>query len=103
MGRATICVPKTDNAAEIFCEGLSDHVALSYGRLFAAALSDEDGFVTVTLTSGSVRVIGLDTARGELRIGRLHPNYRNRFEQIIGPEPKVPMVLSDEPISPMDR
>jgi len=76
MGRATICVPKTDNAAEIFCEGLSDHIALSYGRLFATSLSDEDGFVTVTLTSGSVRVIGLDAATGQITMGRLHPNYR---------------------------
>ncbi len=77
MGHATIRVPGTDNNnGEIFCEGLSDHIAMSYGRLFATTLSDEDGFVTVTLTSGSVRIIGLDTARGKLRIGRLHPNYR---------------------------
>ncbi len=75
MGRATISVPKTDNGSEIFCEGLSDHIALSYGRLFASTLSDDDGFVTVTLTSGSVRVIGC-SADGKLHIGRLHPNYR---------------------------
>ena len=76
MGRATICVPATDNNAEIFCEGLSDHIAMSYGTVFARTLSEQDGFVTVTLSSGSVRVIGHDAARGKITIGRLHPNYR---------------------------
>ncbi len=76
MGRATIRVPSTDNAEEIFETGLSDQMAMSYGTVFARTLSDEDGFVTVTLSSGSVRVIGHDTARGKLRFGRLHPNYR---------------------------
>ncbi len=76
MGRATIRVPATDNDGEIFADGLSDQMAMSYGTVFARTLSEQDGFVTVILSSGSVRVIGHDTARGELRIGRLHPHYR---------------------------
>lgn len=49
---------------------------MSYGTLFARTLSEQDGLVIVTLSSGDVRVIGHDTVNGELTIGRLHPNYR---------------------------
>lgn len=74
---ATLSVPATDNSPEILEKGLSDQMAMSYGRAFATTLSEQDGFVIVTLESGYERVIGHDTVRGELTIGRLHPNYRN--------------------------
>jgi ribosomal protein L2 len=80
MGRATIRVPATDNCKEVFETGLSDQMAMSYGTAFAQTLSEPDGYVTVTLSSGSVRVIGHDTLRGRITIGRLHPNYRTYLQ-----------------------
>ena len=70
-GKATLNLPQGERY-----EGLSDALAMSFGRIAAWTLSDEDEFVTVTLESGSVRVIGLDTILGKLSVGRLHPNYR---------------------------
>jgi hypothetical protein len=75
-GKATLKVPWSDNVPEVFVGGLSDQMAMSYGTLFARTLSDEHAFVEVTLSSGSVRVIGLCTLTGKIHIGRLHPNYR---------------------------
>jgi hypothetical protein len=74
--KAKLEVPATDNCDAIRENGLSDTMAMSYGRLFASTLSDEHEFVIVKLNSGSVRIIGLDTWTGKLTIGRLHPNYR---------------------------
>jgi len=76
MGRATITIPATDNCPEAHETNLSDQMAMSYGTLFARTLSEQDGFVTVTLTSGSIRLIGHDTVRNRITIGRLHTNYR---------------------------
>lgn len=44
---------------------------MSYGTAFARTLSEQDGYVQVTLESGMVKVIGLDTLTGKLTIGRL--------------------------------
>lgn len=74
MGLAKMIVPATDNFKEIVETGLSDQMAISYGRLFARTLSEQDGFITVILESGAVIVIGLDSINGALTIGRL--NYR---------------------------
>ncbi len=80
IGRATLFVPSTDNKSEFTASGLSDQIAMSYGRLFARMLSEQDGYVTVTLESGSVRVIGLNSVTNKLTIGRLHPNYRTHLQ-----------------------
>lgn len=72
MGRATICVPATDNCVAINETDLSDKMAMSYGTLLARTLPDQDGYVTVTLESGLVRLIGHDAIRGELIIGHLN-------------------------------
>lgn len=74
MGLAKMIVPATDNFKEIVETGLSDQMAISYGRLFARTLSEQDGFITIILESGVVIVIGLDSINGTLTIGRL--NYR---------------------------
>jgi len=71
MRRATLCVPTTDNCKGLKMTGLSDQMAMSYGRAFAATLSEQDGYVTVRLQSGSVRVIGRNVLTGELTIGLL--------------------------------
>lgn len=75
FGRATITVPKCGPCPESTHDGLSDEQAMSFGTLAAKTLSEQDGFVTVTLESGDKRVIGHDTLTGELMIGRLP--YRN--------------------------
>jgi len=77
--KATVEVPATDNS-KAFTKKLSDYKAMLYGKQQARRLSERDGFVTVTLASGSVRVIGYDTSTGKITIGRLHPNYRTHVE-----------------------
>lgn len=74
--KATLEVPASGNIGPSTTKGLSDEMAMGYGMLFARTLSDHDGFVKVTLESGSVRVIGHDTLRDKVTIGRLHPNYK---------------------------
>lgn len=64
-------VPATDNNEAIREVGLPDQLAMSYGTLFARTLSEHDGFVTVTLSDGQVKVIGIDTLSGEITIGHL--------------------------------
>jgi len=71
MGHAKLVVPATDNHEAVCETGLSDPMAMSYGMLFARTLSEQDGFVTVTLESGEVKVIGHDTTNNTLTIGRL--------------------------------
>lgn len=80
-GQATITIPECGPIPESRHEGLSDELAMSFGRRAAKTLSEQDGFVTVVLESGSVRVIGHDTLTGEVVIGRLHPNYRTCQER----------------------
>lgn len=82
MGHATICVPGSGNNKAMRETGLSDQVAMSYGRLFARTLSEQDGFVTVTLQSGAVRMIGYDTENDKVTIGRLHRDYWTHQELI---------------------
>ncbi len=76
FGKATIEIPRCGVIGPSRTEGLSDALAMTIGRTAAWTLSERDGHVTVTLESGSVRVIGHDTIHGKLTIGRLHPNYR---------------------------
>ena len=71
FGTATLEIPKIENIGPLRTEGLSDELAMSFGRIAARMLSEDDGFVTVTLESGTVRVIGNDTIANVLTIGRL--------------------------------
>ena len=68
---ATLEVPATDERPPI-SETLPDTLALSYGTMFARTLSEDDGFVVVTLSDGKIRVIGYDTLTGQLTIGHLN-------------------------------
>lgn len=81
FGKATLDIPKVGDIGPTHMDGLSDALAMTMGRAAAWTLSEQDGFVTVTLESGSVRVIGHDTCRHKLTIGRLHPNYRTFQDQ----------------------
>lgn len=71
MGRATIRIPATDKRKEVFETGLPDALAMSYGTAFARTLSEQDGYIQVTLESGEVKVIGHDTLTGKVTIGLL--------------------------------
>jgi len=71
LGKARLEVPATDNSDAIREDGLSDALAMSYGRLFGMLLSDEHEFVFVTLSDGTEKVIGYDTLRNEVVIGTL--------------------------------
>lgn len=75
-GKATLEIPQSGVIGPSKTEGLSDEMAMTIGRAAAWTLSERDEFVTVTLESGSVRVIGQDTVRGKLTIGHSHPSYR---------------------------
>ncbi len=71
FGTATLEIPQVGDIGPSFTDGLSDRLALTMGRTAAWTLSEQYGFVLVTLASGEVKVIGHDTVRGELTFGRL--------------------------------
>jgi len=71
LGKARLEVPLTDNSDAIRADGLSDVLAMSYGRLFARTLSEQNGFAIVTLSDGQVKTIGHDTLLERLTIRRL--------------------------------
>lgn len=71
FGTATLEIPQSGNIGPSRTDGLSDDLAMCIGRIAAGTLSEQDGFVTVSLESGIVEVIGHDTLTGELTIGRL--------------------------------
>ena len=70
-GKATLEIPRFGTIGPMFVGGLSDQLAVSYGSIAAWTLSEEDGFVVVTLSDGTVKTIGHDTLRGCLVFGRL--------------------------------
>lgn len=70
-GTATLEIPQVGNIRASRTEGLSDKLALVMGRVAAWTLSEQDGFVIVTLEDGRGWTIGNDTAKGELVFGRL--------------------------------
>jgi len=70
-GKAKLEIPKIENIGPSVTEGLSDELAMSYGRIAARMLSEEEGYVTVTLESGETRVIGNDTLENQLVIGHV--------------------------------
>jgi len=70
FGNATIEVYDSE-AAPVRSKGLSDVLALSFGRIFAQVLPDEQSCVIVTLGSGEIKVMGLCTFTDTIHIGRL--------------------------------
>jgi len=75
IGKAKLDIPRVGTIGPSQLSGISDTMAMSFGRLAAMTLSEQDGHVLVTLQSGSVRVIGYCTATDTVVIGRLHPNH----------------------------
>lgn len=71
FGTATLEIPQVGNIRPSRTEGLSDNLAMVMGRTAAWTLSEQNGFVIVTLADGTARVIGHDTVNGELIFGRL--------------------------------
>ena len=71
FGTATLEIPKIENIGPSRTEGLSDELAVSFGRIAARMLSEEEGYVTVTLESGETQVISNDTLENQLVIGHI--------------------------------
>ena len=71
FGNATLYIPRCGNIGPSRTPGLSDELAMAIGRAAGRTLSEEDGYVTVILESGETKLIGHDTIRGELVMGRL--------------------------------
>lgn len=71
FGNATLEIPRSGNIGPSRYPGLSDQLALVLGRSAARTLSDEDGYVKITYSDGSVKLIGHDTANDVLIMGRL--------------------------------
>lgn len=75
---ATITIPKCGPFPESTHDGLSDELAMSFGRRAAKTLSDDDGFVTVRLSTGKHLVIGHADDNGNMVIGRVQfPDAEN--------------------------
>lgn len=58
-GKATLDIPASDTIGPSHTEGLSDELAMIFGRIAARTLSEQDGFVTVSLESGEIKIIDL--------------------------------------------
>jgi len=69
--KAALYIPACGPISASKWEGLSDDMAMVFGRRAAHTLSERDGYVRVTLSDGTEKVIGLDTLSGCLRIGTL--------------------------------
>ncbi len=72
FGKATLEIPASGSIGHSRTKGLSDRMALVFGRIAATTLSEQDGHATVTLESGEVRVIGFDTVQHAIVTGRLN-------------------------------
>lgn len=70
FGQATIDIPASGTIGRSVTDGLSDELAMVLGLTAANTLSEQDGFVVVTLSDGTKRVIGYDTVKGTMVIGR---------------------------------
>ena len=71
FGKATLDIPASGTIGPSHTEGLSDELAMGIGRIAAKTLSEQDGYITVSLESGEVKVIGHDALYGKITIGRL--------------------------------
>ncbi len=70
-GKAQLYCPAVDASEAIHVSCLSDELAMIFGRSLAWTLSEQDGYVQVMLESGEQKLIGHDTVKNELVIGRL--------------------------------
>ncbi len=61
FGKATLDIPASGNIGPSRTDGLSDELAMVLGRSAARTLSEQDGYVTVSLESGETKVIGYCT------------------------------------------
>lgn len=68
---ATITIPKSGPCPKTTHDGLSDELAMSFGRRAAGTLSDDDGLVTIRLSTGELLVIGHSADSGNITIGRV--------------------------------
>lgn len=57
-GKAILNIPASGSIGPSRTEGLSDDMAVSFGRIAALTLLDTDGRVKVTLSTGSVLYLG---------------------------------------------
>ena len=71
FGKARLEIPRVGNIGPTQIDGISDVLAMSFGRLHARTLSEQDGYIHVTLQSGEVKVIGYDTTQDKVVIGHL--------------------------------
>lgn len=60
FGKATLELPRTHELGPYETDGLSDALALSFGRIAAMTLSDKESSIKVTLENGTVLLIGID-------------------------------------------
>ena len=58
FGKAILDIPASGSIGRSRTEGLSDDMAVSFGRIAALTLLDTDDRVTVTLSTGSVLYLG---------------------------------------------
>jgi len=66
FGKATLEIPGSGNIGPSTTGGLSDELAMILGRTAAMTLADEDGDVLVTLSDGTVKVIGHEAWSGNI-------------------------------------
>ena len=71
FGKASLDIPSSGDIGHSRHVGLSDELAMIYGRIAALTLSEQDGYVIVTLSDEHEKVIGYDTVSDNIRIGDL--------------------------------
>jgi len=80
--QATVEVPQSGSIGPFVQTDLLDDVAISYGRLMAQTLSEQDGYVLVTLSDGRVYAFGLDTITGRVTTGQVIGNNKKWFPDV---------------------
>lgn len=81
FGQATLDIPQSGTIGPSHTKGLSDTMAMTIGRTAAWTLSEDEDYVIVTLESGSMIIIGLDTLLNKIVIGRLNYHYQTYQER----------------------
>jgi len=71
FGEATLEIPASGVIGASVTSGLSDALAMVFGRTAAYTLSEQGQSVIVTLSDGTKKVIGCEDTSGEIRIETL--------------------------------
>ena len=71
FGNATLDIPQSGSIEPSHTEGLSDELAIVIGQTAARSLSEQDGFVVITLSDGTELTIENGTFSSKLICGRL--------------------------------